>query len=981
MLGSKLDSETTHKCFQTFQWKQCSVCPETITFRNPEDFSKHLRTFHCNKEGGSFVCKYGYNGVCSSLPVEGVSDKDYEDHVSRHHIFQRDDHVHLLGNKAKSTKVGISGSQSTSQPTALGFHDLGTAVQHHGDHNLYLSTQNLPAVLNDPGRGKSKDLFTKTWGDSFVEVTEIPPCPYIPQVTGKHFESYLRKIARKQRKRHRKQSGSRVSSSDASVHKTKGSRTPDWREPEYENIPKIFLQAEFSLQDVSTFNTVFPGVLANEPAAVTSPKLVKSQPSCRLLQEKLAHYLDIVEIEIARQVSLRSKAFFHAMTSHDALMEQLSNAVSQVKMLRDRVHTVDDILVKGSFRVLQLRRRRQTNYTVYKKLKLIATVHQTQPAIQLLLSTSDFVGALDLISTTQEVLQQELSEIHSFRHLGSQLAEMSKIIDKMIHSDFIRYATSDLTRPLTDTDAILEEERLVAIILGMLRLKKHFFIGVYQQESINLIKAVLKQSVLEMNSTLVANDHEHTTLTLSDQLRPLNFDKWMKLVTTVLNRFKKILLRVKGVYTVMCDAVNIAGGKSNNPSPICKVHQNSENLETGLEELTISDDEYSKLSNSLKLMLNEICDFADDRSARIFSAKSKDGFFEKLSVNEFVILSKPVEDFVNDCETICQNRCTTLLLALQSQAHRFISHFHEEKKTKLGLILDSERWVQAENVPVKFQELVDHLCSSDNLSLLKDNCNDALRNGEKSQDVLIVKGENYKVIGTVLLLLNMVIEYCNCVEGLPYAAPEILTRLVELLKTFNSRSCQLVLGAGALQLVGLKTITTKNLALASRCLQLMVFFIPKLKMHFIKYLSQKQQNSIKQFDQALKDYSDHIQEISNKLVNIIVNMLEAQLTKWEVRPPVPSPCFRAICKHLSKLHEAIAGILPPDQVQKLFLRINTSFKGILRKHLAKLNVANDGGPQHGLVTSELVFYMQSLKSIDCVRNEDDLGMEDIWIAR
>ena len=28
---------------------------------------------------------------------------------------------------------------------------------------------------------------------------------------------------------------------------------------------------------------------------------------------------------------------------------------------------------------------------------------------------------------------------------------------------------------------------------------------------------------------------------------------------------------------------------------------------------------------------------------------------------------------------------------------------------------------------------------------------------------------------------------------------------------FNSRSCQLVLGAGALQVVGLKTITTKNL--------------------------------------------------------------------------------------------------------------------------------------------------------------------------
>ena len=45
----------------------------------------------------------------------------------------------------------------------------------------------------------------------------------------------------------------------------------------------------------------------------------------------------------------------------------------------------------------------------------MATVHQTQPTIQVLLSTADFVAALDLIATTQEVLQQELAGIQSFR--------------------------------------------------------------------------------------------------------------------------------------------------------------------------------------------------------------------------------------------------------------------------------------------------------------------------------------------------------------------------------------------------------------------------------------------------------------------------------------------------------------------------------------------------------------------------------------
>lgn len=49
------------------------------------------------------------------------------------------------------------------------------------------------------------------------------------------------------------------------------------------------------------------------------------------------------------------------------------------------------------------------------QLKLMATVHQTQPTIQLLLATNEFVGALDLISTTQEVLAQELQGLVCFR--------------------------------------------------------------------------------------------------------------------------------------------------------------------------------------------------------------------------------------------------------------------------------------------------------------------------------------------------------------------------------------------------------------------------------------------------------------------------------------------------------------------------------------------------------------------------------------
>lgn len=68
-------------------WKQCAFCSaSSFTFKNPREFSFHLREYHCTKEGGSYICHYGKNGVCCSLPLEGVSDRDYEDHVARNHI-------------------------------------------------------------------------------------------------------------------------------------------------------------------------------------------------------------------------------------------------------------------------------------------------------------------------------------------------------------------------------------------------------------------------------------------------------------------------------------------------------------------------------------------------------------------------------------------------------------------------------------------------------------------------------------------------------------------------------------------------------------------------------------------------------------------------------------------------------------------------------------------------------------------------------
>ena len=50
--------------------------------------------------------------------------------------------------------------------------------------------------------------------------------------------------------------------------------------------------------------------------------------------DQLSHYLDIVEVQIAKQISMRSNAFFTAMASHDALQEHLASTCKAIKQLR-----------------------------------------------------------------------------------------------------------------------------------------------------------------------------------------------------------------------------------------------------------------------------------------------------------------------------------------------------------------------------------------------------------------------------------------------------------------------------------------------------------------------------------------------------------------------------------------------------------------------------------------------------------------------
>ncbi|XP_059616390.1 vacuolar protein sorting-associated protein 54 [Phlebotomus argentipes] len=878
-----------------YAWQTCSFCPMNA-FKSSSEFVKHLRDQHCTREGGSFVCRYGSNGVCASLPLDGVSDRDYESHVNRYHV-----------------QGDAKGPEQWS---------------------VFSAAQNLPAVLNDPNRSKQIEIFVDLHSSASLE-----PSHHLPDITWNHFQVHLAKIGKRYKRHVRFEK--QLTSSQTSHSGQNGNEVSDY---DLQDIPQIFMKPHLELSNPATFASVFPGV-GDSP---------DSPQSCRLLQEKLTHYLDIVEVQIARQVGQKSSAFFHAMTSQDVIIAQMRQAITNVRQLRSKLTHIDETQVREALLVAKLARSRTHYLMVLEKLRLMATVHQTQPMIQLLLGTQDYVAALDLIGTTQEIVAQELVGVHCFRHLPSQLTEMERLVDKMLTTDFEKYSTADLNRPLTMDEKVLDEDKLVCIISGLLRKKNFSFVDTYKEEAIVAIKAIVKQLMIEVIAT---GDQEVCLTGAGEEAQSLSLTDWILLLETATGTLVRLLKRVKAVHDVMLQTADASAGKVDVTALMDS-------------EAFLSPADHRAVQQRLQDLLKTISNYCHERCATLVSNES----LEKSSVTAEDIsrLSGIVADFSGGCEAICGGQSVALRAAVTNQGTRFANKFHAERKSKLALLLDSERWKQAE-VPAEFQWMVEHIGRGEFEWTREEGMS------SPPSAVLLVDGEPFALVGAALLLVQIVSEYCRCAQQLPLIAAQLSRSVVDLLRIFNSRCCQLVLGAGALHVAGLKTITSANLALVSRALQLVLWLLPHVKAHFQRL--EANGAIVAGYDTVEKDFVSHIKEVENKVMSIVCTMVDSQMSNWDARPPVPSQAFRNLSRHFVKLHEAIAPILPDVQVHSVYRIVHKNFKDKLREQIAKHNIVNNGGPQHGSVTSELTFYMQTLRSLKALPPEEllDETLNDIWI--
>jgi len=149
--------------------------------------------------------------------------------------------------------------------------------------------------------------------------------------------------------------------------------------------------------------------------------------------------------------------------------------------------------------------------------------------------------------------------------------------------------------------------------------------------------------------------------------------------------------------------------------------------------------------------------------------------------------------------------------------------------------LEVEKWVYA---PIS-DSCANHLkAMRGNLVSLQSEGNNESSNGSASSTpTIIIDGKSFHLTATTQVLFALLHKNLEFAGAVPAFLPDTSQRVIELLRTFNSRTCQLILGAGAMQVSGLKSISVKHLAVACHSVRAVLALFPALMVNFVEPIS------------------------------------------------------------------------------------------------------------------------------------------------
>ncbi|KAF2436877.1 Vps54-domain-containing protein [Tothia fuscella] len=290
----------------------------------------------------------------------------------------------------------------------------------------------------------------------------------------------------------------------------------------------------------------------------------------------------------------------------------------------------------------------------------------------------------------------------------------------------------------------------------------------------------------------------------------------------------------------------------------------------------------------LSSLLGQAVDASQTQITKILKVRTEQS--SQLSLQQFLRYFTLNRLFADECEAVSGRSGAALKGVVNSHITDFIAVMAKTERNQMAQIMEADKW-ESKDFTTADSELLslvlEGMTSDPKPWLAQTNIWEEpgapLTNGnlpaeingttngtskEKNRSALI-EDEKFVLAESAISLLHTIARFQTLIACIPSISTEVSKELVDILRLFNSLSCQLILGAGATRSsASLTHINTKHLALASQALSFVITLTPYIR-EFVRRRPGMTTEKLAEYDKTKRLYQDHQVSINEKLVEIM----------------------------------------------------------------------------------------------------------------
>lgn len=489
------------------------------------------------------------------------------------------------------------------------------------------------------------------------------------------------------------------------------------------------------------------------------------------------------------------------------------------------------------------------------------------------------------------------------------------------------------------------------------------------REMKGLIRKYLPSSSDDDNESMISvsthgdrqRSQQEKSSILARNLRALDSEDAYTMIVGVYTGISECLRRLSTQVKILLD---IASGLENPAAAARSPNPQGQNLNksnNGSSASAMAQDEILQVLD-MSSLLGQAVDIAQSQITKVLKVRSdqtaqlpKEDFLKYFTLNRL---------FADECEAISGRGGTALRTIVGGQIREFISRFGESQRHRIVNVMDSDKW-DARNFGDAENTIMNRILDSSTKDIeawmevskiwvtpedneQKTSNVDSAANGSGKEKIrsAIIDEQKYILPDSAVAIMRSIEEFEFLMANIPNMIQDIAPQLLEILKLFNSRSSQLILGAGATRSAGLKNITTKHLALSSQALSFVVALVPYVR-EFVRRHGQGNQ-IMGEFDKVKRLCQEHQTGIHEKLVDILSSRSHARVSAmkkidWDAEGPAVNSYMETLTKETGTLHRVLSKHLPDMTVDMIMIPVFNSYRDQWTKAFEDANVETEAG--------------------------------------